>query len=150
MTVLVTNIKLLAGVREKTHLLRGEELANLPSLENAFLLIKDGLIAEYGTMNEIGKRERDIHNKIDATDQFVLPTWCDSHTHLVFAASREEEFADKIKGLNYADIAARGGGILNSAKKLADKTELELLRLAWNRLQELIQHGTGAVEIKSD
>ncbi len=149
MTVLVTNIKQLVGVWKKTHLLRGKELANLPCIENAFLVIKDGVIAEYGSMNNIGNREADIENKIDAKDQFILPTWCDSHTHLVFAESREEEFVDKIKGLSYAEIAARGGGILNSAKKLAEKTELELLRLAWSRLQELIQGGTGAVEIKS-
>lgn len=149
MTVLVTNIKQLVGVWKKTHLLRGKELANLPCIENAFLVIKDGVIAEYGSMNNIGNREADIENKIDAKDQFILPTWCDSHTHLVFAESREDEFVDKIKGLSYAEIAARGGGILNSAKKLAEKTELELLRLAWSRLQELIQGGTGAVEIKS-
>jgi len=149
MTVLVTNIKQLVAVREKPYLLRGDDLGNLPCIEHAFLVIKNGLIAEYGSMKEIGNREDDIHNKIDATDQFVLPTWCDSHTHLVFAASREDEFVDKIKGLSYAEIAVKGGGILNSAKKLAEKTELELLRLAWSRLQELIQTGTGAVEIKS-
>lgn len=149
MTILVTNIKQLVGVREKTHLLRGKELATLPCIENAFLVVKDGVIAAYGVMDEIGSRENDIKNTIDATGQFVLPAWCDSHTHLVFAASREDEFVDKIKGLSYTEIAAKGGGILNSAKKLAEKTELELLRLAWSRLQELIQTGTGAVEIKS-
>ena len=149
MTVLVTNIQQLVGVREKSNLLRGNELANLPCIENAFLVVKDGLIAEYGTMEAIGNREETIHNKFDATGQCVLPTWCDSHTHLVFAASREDEFVDKIKGLSYSEIAAKGGGILNSAKKLAEKTELELVRLAWSRLQELIQTGTGAVEIKS-
>ena len=147
--MLITNIKQLAGVREKTNLLRGNELAHLPCIENAFLVIKDGLIAEYGSMNEIKNRADDNETNIDATDQFILPCWCDSHTHLVFAASREEEFVDKIKGLSYTEIAAKGGGILNSAKKLAEKTELELLRLAWSRLQELIQLGTGAIEIKS-
>ena len=130
MTVLVTNIQQLVGVREKSNLLRGNELANLPCIENAFLVVKDGLIAEYGTMEAIGNREETIHNKFDATGQCVLPTWCDSHTHLVFAASREDEFVDKIKGLSYSEIAAKGGGILNSAKKLAEKTELELVRLA--------------------
>ena len=149
MTILVTNIQQLVGVREQSHLLRGKELAKLPCIENAFLVVKDGLIAEYGSMEAIGNREDTIQNKFDAADQFVLPAWCDSHTHLVFAVSREEEFVDKLKGLSYSEIAAKGGGILNSAKKLADKTELELLRLAWNRLQELIQTGTGAVEIKS-
>ncbi len=149
MTLLVTNIQQLVGVREQSHLLRGKELANLPCIENAFLVVKDGLIAEYGTMAFIGNREETIQNKFDAAGQFVLPTWCDSHTHLVFAASREDEFVDKLKGLSYSEIAAKGGGILNSAKKIADKTELELLRLAWSRLQEMIQTGTGAVEIKS-
>ena len=149
MTVLVTNIQQLVGVREKSHLLRGKELANLPCIENAFLVVKDGLISEYGKMESIGNRQETIHNKFDATGQFILPTWCDSHTHLVFAASREDEFVDKLKGLSYTEIAAKGGGILNSAKNLAEKTELELLRLAWNRLQEMIQTGTGAVEIKS-
>ncbi len=149
MAVLVTNIKQLAGVREKTNLLRGNELAHLPCIENAFLGIKDGLIAEYGNMHEIGNRAADYTTFIDAAGQFILPCWCDSHTHLVFAATREEEFVDKLKGLSYAQIAAKGGGILNSAKHLAEKPELELLRLAWSRLQEVIQLGTGAIEIKS-
>lgn len=148
MTVLVENIKQLIGVRSENSLLRGKDLAILPVLDNAYLIVKDGLIAEYGLMNELWGGD-DYDEVIDATDQFVLPCWCDSHTHLVFAESREEEFVDKINGLSYADIAAKGGGILNSAKKLADKTELELLRVAWYRLQELIKLGTGAVEIKS-
>lgn len=148
MTVLVENIKQLIGVRSENSLLRGKDLAILPVLDNAYLIVKDGLIAEYGLMNELWGGD-DYDEVIDATDQFVLPCWCDSHTHLVFAESREEEFVDKINGLSYADIAAKGGGILNSAKKLADKTELELLRTALYRLQELIKLGTGAVEIKS-
>lgn len=149
MTVLVTNIKQLVGVREKTHLLRGKDLSVLPCIEDAFLVVKDGLIAEYGLMTDIRNREEETAQVINAKDQFVLPAWCDSHTHLVFADSREEEFVDKINGLSYAEIAAKGGGIINSATKLAGKTELELLRLAWGRLQELMQTGTGAVEIKS-
>lgn len=148
MTVLVENIKQLIGVRSENSLLHGKDLAILPVLDNAYLIVKDGLIAEYGLMDELWGGD-DYDEVIDATDQFVLPCWCDSHTHLVFAESREEEFVDKINGLSYADIAAKGGGILNSAKKLADKTELELLRVAWYRLQELIKLGTGAVEIKS-
>ncbi|MFT3844634.1 MAG: imidazolonepropionase [Lacibacter sp.] len=148
MTVLVKNIKLLVGVQSENSLLRGKDLAILPCLDNAYLIVKDGLIAEYGLMDELWEGD-DYDEVMDATGQFVLPCWCDSHTHLVFAESREEEFVDKINGLSYADIAAKGGGILNSARKLADKSELELLRTAWNRLQELIKLGTGAVEIKS-
>ncbi|MBY0479422.1 MAG: imidazolonepropionase [Chitinophagaceae bacterium] len=149
MTMLVTNIKQLTGVREQSLLLRGEALANLPFVQDAYLGIKDGLIAEYGPMHTIGNRADAYDAVMDATGQFVLPCWCDSHTHLVFAATREEEFVDKIKGLSYAEIAAKGGGILNSAKKVEAATELELLRLAWSRLQEVIQQGTGAIEIKS-
>ncbi len=88
-------------------------------------------------------------NIIDAAGQIILPAWCDSHTHLVFAAGREEEFVDKIKGLSYAEIAAKGGGILNSAKKLNETTEDELFNLAWKRLEEVSRLGTGAIEIKS-
>lgn len=149
MTMLVTNIKQLTGVREQSLLLRGEALASLPFVQDAYLGIKDGLIAEYGPMHAIGNRADLYDDVMDATGQFVLPCWCDSHTHLVFAATREDEFVDKIKGLSYAEIAAKGGGILNSAKKVEAATELELLRLAWSRLQEVIQQGTGAVEIKS-
>src|SRR5207344_2850855 len=86
---------------------------------------------------------------IDASGQFVLPAWCDSHTHLVFATSREEEFVDKIKGMSYAEIAAKGGGILNSARKLNAATEDELFNSAWKRLEEVSRLGTGAIEIKS-
>lgn len=120
----------------------------LPGINKAFLLIEDGVIARFGSMQELdGVRQPDT--VIDATGQFLLPAWCDSHTHLVFAASREEEFVDKLKGLSYAEIAARGGGILNSARKLNEMSEDELFRLAFNRLEELIRLGTGAIEIKS-
>ncbi|HRF19587.1 MAG TPA: imidazolonepropionase, partial [Chitinophagaceae bacterium] len=97
----------------------------------------------------LGPVDEVADNIIDASGQMVLPCWCDSHTHLVFAASREEEFVDKIRGLSYAEIAARGGGILNSARKLNAMSESELLRLAWARLNEVMQMGTGAIEIKS-
>src|SRR5439155_22836992 len=97
-----------------------------------------------------GKSEiRNPKSEIDASGQLVLPCWCDSHTHLVFAASREEEFVDKIKGMSYAEIAAKGGGILNSAKKLNETSEDELFNLAWQRLEEVSSFGTGAIEIKS-
>ena len=146
---IITNIKQLVNTREQTRLLRGKELAALPCIENAYLVIENGIIAEYGVMDHLGWTDNNNDNLIDASGQFVMPTWCDSHTHLVFAASRETEFVDKIKGLSYAEIAAKGGGILNSAKKLNETSEAELLRLAWARLHEVILSGTGAIEIKS-
>ena len=151
MATLITNIKQLVNVREGSKLLRGKELSILPSIENAYLVIEKGLIAEYGSMNEIPSRLRrdQIPNKIDAIGQFILPCWCDSHTHLVFAASREEEFVDKIKGMSYEEIAAKGGGILNSAKKLNAMSEDELFNVSWKKLNEVIKLGTGAIEIKS-
>ena len=155
-STLITNIKSLVNVRTENKLLRGKELALLPSIENAYLILEDGMIAEYGAMDklQIPNLSADSHGskfqkKIDAKDQFILPAWCDSHTHLVFAASREGEFVDKIKGLSYAEIAARGGGILNSAAKLNAMSEDELFNLAWKRLDEVSKSGTGAIEIKS-
>jgi imidazolonepropionase len=146
----IENIKLLVNTRENAKLLRGNELAVLPVIDDAYLNISDGIITAYGKMSSLlpEKEEEDIEI-IDATGQIVMPSWCDSHTHLVFAASREEEFTDKIKGLTYAEIAAKGGGILNSAKKVNEMSESELLRKAWGRLNEVIQQGTGAIEIKS-
>ena len=150
MTTLITNIQQLIGTRKETKLLRGSELLQLPSIENAFLLIEDGIIAEFGVMYELELKVPQLPKHIiDAQDQIVLPTWCDSHTHIVFAKSREEEFIDKIKGMSYADIAAKGGGILNSANKLNETTEDELFNSAWKRLGEISKLGTGAVEIKS-
>lgn len=149
MATLITNIKLLAGVSEKNELLRGKALALLNTIENAYLHIEKGKIVGYGSMSHVQNIKSSIENRIDASGQTVLPTWCDSHTHLVFAASREEEFVDKINGLSYAEIAAKGGGILNSAAKLNALTEEELYQLAWARLQELMKLGTGAIEIKS-
>lgn len=149
MATLITNIKLLAGVSEKNELLRGKALAQLNTIENAYLQIEKGKIVGYGSMSQVQNIKSSIENRIDASGQTVLPTWCDSHTHLVFAISREEEFVDKINGLSYAEIAAKGGGILNSAAKLNALTEEELYQLAWARLQELMKLGTGAIEIKS-
>lgn len=146
--MLITNIKYLVNVREANKLLRGNDLSYLPILENAFLKIKNNLIEDYGLMSEL--KEEDLKQEIyDAKQASVLPGWCDSHTHLVFAASREHEFIDKIKGLSYAEIAAKGGGILNSAKKLNETSEDILLEQAQSKLNELIQLGTGAIEIKS-
>ncbi|HWC53978.1 MAG TPA: imidazolonepropionase [Chitinophagaceae bacterium] len=148
-TTLITNIKQLFGVRKENKLLRGNHLAELISIENAFLVIEDGVIVSFGEMNTIQTSMFGIQHVIDAKGQFVLPCWCDSHTHLVFAASREEEFIDKIKGKSYAEIAARGGGILNSAQKLNAASEDALFFAAWKRLEEVSHLGTGAIEIKS-
>ena len=146
-SLLITNIKKLVNVREEYHLLRGKELSELPCIDNAYLIVEDDTIAAYGPMS--GLPTLGTQHNFDATGQYILPAWCDSHTHLVFAASRENEFIDKIKGLSYADIAANGGGILNSAKKLQETPEDELYRLAEQRLQEVARLGTGAIEIKS-
>ncbi len=150
MTTLIINIAQLVNTREETMLLRGVALANLPVIEDAFLLIEDGIIADYGHMYELELKVPHLpKNIIHADGQFILPTWCDSHTHLVFAKTREEEFIDKIKGVSYAEIAAKGGGILNSARVLNETQEDDLFYTAWQRLQEIIKLGTGAVEIKS-
>jgi len=148
-STLITNIKLLVNTRDQNQLLRGKELSQLPCIENAFLVIEDGDIAHYGRMENLSTVNSQPSTTIDASGQFILPAWCDSHTHLVFAASREAEFIDKLKGLTYAEIAAKGGGILNSAKKLNETTEDELFNLAWKRLEEVSRMGTGAIEIKS-
>ncbi len=149
-SLIIKHIKQLVNVREENQLLRGAELAHLPVIEDAFLLIEDGIIAEYGHMYELELKVPQLPKHIiDANGQFVLPTWCDSHTHIVFAKTREEEFIDKLKGMSYADIAAKGGGILNSANKLNEASEDELFNSAWKRLEELGKLGTGAIEIKS-
>jgi len=157
MTTLITNIKRLVGVRKTNSPhsdrgLRGKELAELPAIEDAYLIIEDGVIAAYGAMQDLksdGSRDRDSKSEINAVGQLIVPCWCDSHTHLVFASSREEEFVDKIKGMSYAEIAAKGGGILNSARKLNDTSEAQLFTTAWERLEEVSRLGTGAIEIKS-
>ncbi len=157
---LIIHIRQLFNTREQFHLLKGMELSVLPSIENAYLLVKDGKITAYGPMSDLEKgtgmaKDLSISSSfpglqtIDATGQFVLPAWCDSHTHIVFAGSREAEFVDKLRGLSYAEINARGGGILHSARKLNEMGEEELFGQAWNRLQELSRLGTGAIEIKS-
>ncbi len=150
MSTLITNIGFLINTRESNELLRGAALANLPFVENAFLLIEDGIIEDFGPMQELSMRMPELpKHVIDADGKSVMPCWCDSHTHIVFAGSRENEFVDKIKGLSYAEIAARGGGILNSAAKLAACSEDELFEQSRKRLQEINKLGTGAIEIKS-
>lgn len=121
-------------------------MAVVPSIQEAYLLIENDIIIEYGSMDHCPKH---VDKVIDATGKYIFPTWCDSHTHIVFAASREEEFIMKIEGKTYEDIAAKGGGILNSAKKMQSIVEDDLYSSTANRLQQLIQLGTGAIEIKS-
>jgi len=148
-SLLLTNIQQLFGVREQSRLLRRKDLAVLPEINQAYLWMENGLIKAYGPMSALaGLPENDV-TVMDISGQTVLPAWCDSHTHLVFAASREHEFIDKIRGLSYAAIAAKGGGILNSAEKIKNTPETVLFEQAWQRLQEIIRLGTGAVEIKS-
>ena len=116
-------------------------------LENAYVLVENDSILDYGKMGDL--KEQQVDKNIDASGAFVLPTWCDSHTHLVFAATREGEFIDKIQGCSYEEIARKGGGILNSARKLQDTPEEVLLASAYERLQDVRSYGTGAIEIKS-
>ena len=130
-----TNISLLANTRENTQMLRGHDLAHLPSIKNAYLIIEDDIIVGYGKMENCKYAKSSLTDVISGS--IILPCWCDSHTHLVFAASRENEFVDKIKGLSYAEIAAKGGGILNSAKKINETPEEELFNQAWKRLEEV-------------
>ena len=148
MTTLFINIKELVQVRELDVMkVSGKNMSILPIIKNAFLIIKDNVIVDFGSMNKLGIKKSD--KVVDLTGKLVLPTWCDSHTHLVFADTREEEFVNRIKGLTYQEIAERGGGILNSSKKLQNKPEIELFEDAAKRLKELIKNGTGAIEIKS-
>ena len=149
MTTLIFDIGTLVNVRENFKLLYGNELAFLPCIHNAYLLVEDGKIADYGSMEDIPFPVTDFTLRYSAEGRCILPSYCDSHTHLVFAGSREDEFVDKIKGLSYSEIAARGGGILNSAKKLQETSEEALFQQSYKRLQEVIRSGTGAIEIKS-
>ena len=148
--MLITNIKALVGIHPKEKLvLRGSEMTNLPVLENAWLLLENGLIKDFGSMTSIPSHISNLTAQISAQGKFVIPSWCDSHTHLVFAASREEEFVMKIEGKSYEEIATAGGGILNSANKLALASEDSLFESASLRVRDIINQGTGALEIKS-
>ena len=147
MNVLFTNIKELVQIREITvDFLSGKEMNTLPTIKNAFLLVENGLISDFGLMENCPKTKLKI---IDATGKILLPSWCDSHTHLVYAGNREDEFVDRINGLSYKEISDNGGGILNSAKKLQETSETVLYNQSKVRLEEIIRLGTGAVEIKS-
>ena len=148
MTTLITNIKELLQVREENIIkVSGAEMAILPTIKNAYLVITDDLISDFGSMENLPNIKADA--TIDASGKIVLPSWCDSHTHIVYAGNREQEFVDRINGLTYEEIANRGGGILNSAQKLNATSEEELYHQSEERLKEVIQLGTGAVEIKS-
>lgn len=147
--ILIRNIHGLVQTRDQaTGPIKGSAMAHLPVLENAYLALHNGLIEQYGSMRDLPAAAKGI-TELDATGRFVFPSFVDSHTHLIFAASREEEFVMKIKGATYEEIAARGGGILNSAKKLQQASEDELFERAMVRVHEIIKSGTGAVEIKS-
>lgn len=153
MKIIITNIKELVQVDDKARLLvKGKDMAKLGTIKNAYLIINDELIEDYGKMCDFSEEKMgdcDQYNEIDATGRMVFPSFCDSHTHLVYAGSREIEYSDKIRGLSYEDIAKRGGGILNSVKLLHNTSEDELYEQSLERVHEIILQGTGAVEIKS-
>jgi len=148
MSLLIINIKELLQVREtNVTIVKGNDMKILPTIKNAYVLIDYDTIVEYGSMDDYENIEAD--EVIDAEGKIVLPAWCDSHTHLVFAGDRSQEFVDRINGLTYEEIAARGGGILNSAEKLQNTSEDELYEQSLKRLNAVIKLGTGAIEIKS-
>jgi imidazolonepropionase len=152
MKILLENIKELVQVVDKPVLMRaGKEMSTIKTIKNAFLIIRDEVIEEYGKMEELKDKytDDDYLVEIDCTNRLVYPCFCDSHTHLVFSHSRENEFVQRISGLTYEEIARNGGGILNSAKKLHETSEEELYNLSMERIIEIIKMGTGAVEIKS-
>ena len=150
MKTLIKNIKYLYQTEEGSECKRvvaGAAMAQVPFIENAWLLIENNIIHSFGKMTEL--TDNQYNQEIDASNCLVLPAWCDSHTHLVFAAPREQEFVDRIKGKSYEEIARNGGGILNSAARLRQMDESELYDQSYARLQQVISQGTGAIEIKS-
>ncbi len=152
--LLIKNIRCLVQTEDVPELkVCGSEMAEVNTIYDAFLYIIDGLISDFGKMKDLQKSKTLVQNpnveNIDAADRFVFPSFCDSHTHIVYAGSREMEYTDKIRGLSYAEIAKRGGGILNSAMKLHETSEDELFLQSIKRVNEIISLGTGAVEIKS-
>ena len=148
MRTLIKNIKELVQVEYQPKFrVCGKEMARMETIKNAYLVIEDDKFAAFGPMSELKEQNADI--VIDATGRMVLPSFCDSHTHLVYAGSREIEYIDKIRGLSYEEIAKRGGGILNSAKRVQEASEEQLYEDAMGRLEQMIAYGTGAVEIKS-
>ena len=148
MRTLFKNIKELIQVRNSSiSFVSGIEMKELPTIKNAYLLIENGRISDFGKMEKCPTISTD--NIIDATGKMILPSWCDSHTHIVYAGNREGEFVDRVNGLSYEEIANKGGGILNSSKKLQETSEEVLYQQSKIRLEEVIQLGTGAIEIKS-
>ena len=148
MTVLITNIKELLQVRDSAiKKVSGKDMKILPGIKNAFVLIEDDKITDFGPMKNFKGISAD--KIIDASGKLVLPAWCDSHTHIVYAGNREQEFVDRINGLSYEEIANRGGGILNSAEKLQNTTEDDLYEQSIVRIKNVMKMGTGAIEIKS-
>jgi len=150
-TLLIKNIKELVQVEydEPKIAVQGAKMSELPSIQNAFLLLENDLIHSFGKMEDCGNLAETADDVIDAKGKTVFPSWCDSHTHIVYAGSREGEFVNRIKGMSYEEIAENGGGILNSAKRLQNTSEDDLFEQALRRLNEIISYGTGAVEIKS-
>jgi len=148
MKLLLTNIKELLQVRQiAPTMVSGREMKELPTIKNAWLLIEDDLIHSFGKTEDLTTPS--VDKTIDCSGKIVLPSWCDSHTHLVYAGNREQEFVDRINGLSYQEIAEKGGGIVNSAKKLQNTSEVDLYKQSAQRLEEVMQLGTGAIEIKS-
>ena len=148
MRVLFKNIKQLLQIREPgVTKVSGKDMGELPVLDNAYLLTENDRIADFGPMESLPAVDADL--EVDASGKMLLPAWCDSHTHLVYAGNREKEFVDRIRGLSYEEIAARGGGILNSARQLDSSSEDEIYEQSAKRLEEIMRLGTGAVEIKS-
>ena len=149
MKLLVNNIATLAGIDGGGVLKKcGSEMAQFDAIHNAWMLVEDGVITEFDSTDN-RPAPTDADKVVDAASGTVMPSWCDSHTHIVYAGSREQEFVDKINGLSYAEIAKRGGGILNSADRLHEMTEQQLYDAAMDRVREVIAKGTGAIEIKS-
>ncbi len=150
MKILIFNIKELFQVEENPReYVSGEEMKKVASVKDAYLFIDDGLIQDFGPMNELPEYDQKNVISLDATNRMVFPAFCDSHTHLVFPKTREVEYVDKINGLSYEEIARRGGGILNSAKAMKETSEETLYQDAMKRLEEIAGYGTGAVEIKT-
>ena len=150
MRTVVVNIKTLACVdTDPKERLQGEEMAGMPTIDNAYLLMEQGRITAYGRMDEWAAAGMHADLEVDAEGGMVLPAWCDPHTHIVYAGSREGEFVDKIRGMGYEEIARRGGGILNSADRLHACAEDDLFRQAKGRALEMMAKGTGCIEIKS-
>ncbi len=148
MKLLLTHIKELLQVRDNCpKKLCGDEMKELPTLKNAWLYIEHGIIKDYGSMDKMGPHQG--FKTLDCSGKTVLPAWCDSHSHIVYAGNREQEFVDRIKGLSYQEIAEKGGGIVNSAKKLQETSEEDLYHQSATRLREVMRLGTGAIEIKS-